>query len=319
MDTETVYPHDPLTANGPWSFPPPPPPPDMSMTLPGSFDPSTGIFYRKPENPRLRTAQACEKCRSRKAKCSGEHPSCSRCLARGLPCEYGNNARVRGPNRRGRAALSVSQSSHSTASYEDAQAKRRRRRNTTLEPLVSSVPLHLALPAHQRSANGRNRLSLPSSLGGLISVGLPGDSPYDAYEGTDVAPDSSRSYVGAGYDYTAYPHAHALDGGGGGLGLDRFEPQRRYLEDPHQNQNPKSMQLESGYAIDPVLTRLHFDPAVIHSPTPHHPPSHLLDPPFHPVAHEGRGIDIDPALDGDARSSVTSGSASASSGDGSVG
>jgi len=38
------------------------------MTLAGSLDPNTGIFYRTPEHPRLRTAQACEKCRTRKAK-----------------------------------------------------------------------------------------------------------------------------------------------------------------------------------------------------------------------------------------------------------
>ncbi|GAW03393.1 fungal specific transcription [Lentinula edodes] len=47
----------------------------MQRTLAGSLDPSTGVFYRMPEHPRLRTAQACEKCRTRKAKCSGEHPS----------------------------------------------------------------------------------------------------------------------------------------------------------------------------------------------------------------------------------------------------
>lgn len=38
------------------------------LTLAGSLDPTTGIFYRTPEHPRLRTAQACEKCRTRKAK-----------------------------------------------------------------------------------------------------------------------------------------------------------------------------------------------------------------------------------------------------------
>lgn len=37
-------------------------------TVAGSLDPSTGIFYRTPQHPRLRTAQACEKCRVRKAK-----------------------------------------------------------------------------------------------------------------------------------------------------------------------------------------------------------------------------------------------------------
>lgn len=49
-----------------------------------------------PAHPRMRTAQACEKCRIRKAKCSGEHPSCQRCISRGLLCEYSNSGRVRG-------------------------------------------------------------------------------------------------------------------------------------------------------------------------------------------------------------------------------
>ncbi|TFK33764.1 hypothetical protein BDQ12DRAFT_738606 [Crucibulum laeve] len=68
------------------------------LTLAGSLDPETGIFYRTPEHPRLRTAQACEKCRARKAKCTGECP-CGRCASRGLVCEYAKEGRVRGPNK----------------------------------------------------------------------------------------------------------------------------------------------------------------------------------------------------------------------------
>ena len=48
-------------------------PPDAGIprcAVAGSLDPTTGIFYRTPEPPRLRTAQACEKCRKRKAKVS---------------------------------------------------------------------------------------------------------------------------------------------------------------------------------------------------------------------------------------------------------
>lgn len=87
----------------------PPPPPSTTpythdllaprLALAGSLDPATGIFYRSPEHPRLRTAQACEKCRTRKAKCSGEHPTCKRCSTRGLVCEYAKEGRVRGPNK----------------------------------------------------------------------------------------------------------------------------------------------------------------------------------------------------------------------------
>ncbi|KAI9070002.1 hypothetical protein FKP32DRAFT_1558602 [Trametes sanguinea] len=42
--------------------------PSSSWTLSGSLDPATGVFQRSVEHPRLRTAQACEKCRIRKAK-----------------------------------------------------------------------------------------------------------------------------------------------------------------------------------------------------------------------------------------------------------
>jgi hypothetical protein len=34
----------------------------------GSLDPATGVFSRAADHPRIRTAQACEKCRARKAK-----------------------------------------------------------------------------------------------------------------------------------------------------------------------------------------------------------------------------------------------------------
>jgi hypothetical protein len=36
----------------------------------GSLDPTTGVFSRASDHPRIRTAQACEKCRARKAKVS---------------------------------------------------------------------------------------------------------------------------------------------------------------------------------------------------------------------------------------------------------
>ena len=85
-----------------------------------SMDLNTGLLLRTPEHPRLRTAQACEKCRVRKAKvrdvvlssgqfsilisflvtqCSGEHPKCKRCCDRNLNCEYAKEGRVRGPNK----------------------------------------------------------------------------------------------------------------------------------------------------------------------------------------------------------------------------
>ncbi|KZT20227.1 hypothetical protein NEOLEDRAFT_1182748 [Neolentinus lepideus HHB14362 ss-1] len=56
-------------------------------TLPGPE--GACIFLRSPTPLKnQRTTQACEKCRERKAKCSGDRPSCARCLARGHTCTY---------------------------------------------------------------------------------------------------------------------------------------------------------------------------------------------------------------------------------------
>ncbi|KAI0674712.1 hypothetical protein C8Q78DRAFT_613581 [Trametes maxima] len=56
-------------------------------TLPGPD--GACIFLRSPTPLKnRRTQKACNKCRQRKAKCSGDHPACTRCLARGYICEY---------------------------------------------------------------------------------------------------------------------------------------------------------------------------------------------------------------------------------------
>ncbi|KAI0699147.1 hypothetical protein C8T65DRAFT_697716 [Cerioporus squamosus] len=56
-------------------------------TLPGPD--GQCIFLRSPTPLKnRRTQKACNKCRQRKAKCSGARPACTRCLARGYICEY---------------------------------------------------------------------------------------------------------------------------------------------------------------------------------------------------------------------------------------
>ncbi|KAI8969699.1 hypothetical protein BD414DRAFT_257159 [Trametes punicea] len=94
--------------------------PSTSWTLSGSLDPTTGIFQRSVEHPRLRTAQACEKCRIRKAKCSGDHPACQRCISRGLQCEYAPERKMRGPNKNKRK--SISQKSSDKSSEDDRRS-----------------------------------------------------------------------------------------------------------------------------------------------------------------------------------------------------
>ncbi|KAJ7262842.1 hypothetical protein C8J57DRAFT_1719101 [Mycena rebaudengoi] len=204
--------HLPPATTSPPAPPHPHPRGHPRITLAGSLDPATGIFYRTPEHPRLRTAQACEKCRTRKAKCSGEHPACARCLARGLVCEYAREGRVRGPNKpKGRAHSSSHSSTHSTAPNApnaDPPVKRRRR-NTALaagspvklEPLSSCVPLALHPNPNPK------RLSLPTMLG------FDADGEYLRQLGGGGDYTSARDYLHgtrtSDYplgDYPDYPH-----------------------------------------------------------------------------------------------------------------
>ncbi|KAJ3491166.1 hypothetical protein NLI96_g898 [Meripilus lineatus] len=63
-------------------------------TLPGPE--GKCLFLRSPTPVEKRRApQACRMCRERKAKCSGTHPTCQRCLSRGLICEYAPESRRR--------------------------------------------------------------------------------------------------------------------------------------------------------------------------------------------------------------------------------
>ncbi|KAG5642127.1 hypothetical protein DXG03_003577 [Asterophora parasitica] len=104
-------------------------------TLAGTLDPATNIFYRSPEHPRLRTAQACEKCRTRKAKCSGEHPTCKRCITRGLVCEYAKEGRVRGPNKpKPKPTITPGSASASGSTHKSKEEARHKRSPSTSTP-----------------------------------------------------------------------------------------------------------------------------------------------------------------------------------------
>ncbi|KAJ7474800.1 hypothetical protein FB451DRAFT_1397674 [Mycena latifolia] len=203
-----------------WAFDAPPPPP--RMTLAGSLDLTTGIFYRTPEHPRLRTAQACDKCRTRKAKVLLRGPP----LLRGLVCEYAKEGRVRGPNRTPRsrhASVSASSQPHSPAPLPYSTLSpigaltmgamgalgKPRRHTATLSPGTAPPPLALPNP---------KRLSLPAALDlRLLSVSGGGTIPPSPYAHGDYAGgedgDSRRgsydSYAGeVGYD----AYARTLDG-----------------------------------------------------------------------------------------------------------
>ncbi|KAI0791899.1 hypothetical protein C8Q75DRAFT_805497 [Abortiporus biennis] len=168
----TFPPTAPFASTSTWSTvepqPPAPPPskPPPSWTMSGSLDPATGVFQRAPEHPRVRTAQACEKCRIRKAKCSGEHPTCQRCKTRGLTCEYAPERKMRGPNKIKKRPISSAEAASgrrssiaSSGSSSDERSKATQKKHQSTAPFtttphkstLSNVPEHGLPFKHQSS------------------------------------------------------------------------------------------------------------------------------------------------------------------------
>ncbi|KAF9473529.1 hypothetical protein BDN70DRAFT_997584 [Pholiota conissans] len=179
------------------------------LTLAGSLDPATGIFYRTPEHPRLRTAQACEKCRTRKAKCSGEHPSCKRCITRGLICEYAKEGRVRGPNKpkpKASTGATSTASPSASASSTSTTASLAEQNDTT--PTMTKTSEEASKAARHRAPSSQSsggssdqttgepiaqRLFLPSTSGIRIPQAMRGE--YLQQQALSDSPPSSSTPI----------------------------------------------------------------------------------------------------------------------------
>ncbi|TDL21988.1 hypothetical protein BD410DRAFT_803810 [Rickenella mellea] len=112
-----------------------------SGTLPGPLG-SQCVFLRSPTPLKnQRTGQACEKCRERKAKCSGARPSCARCIARGHVCEYTTESK------RPKSALRNSFSRPNLGQINKAKGHRRNKSTPNTGSASASPPSPLAFPA----------------------------------------------------------------------------------------------------------------------------------------------------------------------------
>ncbi|KAF8576443.1 hypothetical protein K439DRAFT_1664603 [Ramaria rubella] len=124
-------------------------------TLPGPN--GTCLFLRSPTPlKRQRTSQACDKCRERKAKCSGTRPSCNRCASRGLACVYGTST--------------------STSIPSDPSPRRSARANQEQHNLPTSIPCSKR-PKPDANARQSRKSSLADSEASTASGSLPEWSP----------------------------------------------------------------------------------------------------------------------------------------------
>lgn len=103
--------------------------------------PNPQFWFGKAPPGRQRTNQACEKCRDRKTKCTGERPSCNRCSQRGYICEYASEHRVRGPaknRRRTAASIDLTASTPISPTFSPSDKKGDADGDADMSPIPSS-------------------------------------------------------------------------------------------------------------------------------------------------------------------------------------
>ncbi|PIL28245.1 transcription factor [Ganoderma sinense ZZ0214-1] len=177
-------------------------------TLPGPE--GACIFLRSPTPLKnRRTQKACNKCRQRKAKCSGSRPACTRCIARGYVCEYVEEEKRTTPQN---AARTRRQRAHSECSSEPAETADSLSDCDSSdylpkeEPGLSTPELSFAEPdalAHSPASAGYHHHSHDAHYGSLAAAYEYDGAVGDAYAGHE--PAALGEY---------YEHAPYADGAG---------------------------------------------------------------------------------------------------------
>ncbi|BEJ11854.1 hypothetical protein CspHIS471_0203140 [Cutaneotrichosporon sp. HIS471] len=143
---------------------------------------------------RSRTAQACERCRIRKARCFGGNP-CNRCTKRRFVCEFSTAVRQRGPNKPQPVAGSSGTTTGSTS---------------TTPTLGSSGPSAASAKPMPGPGKPSRRHSLPEQPGAPPSFATgPPPAPQKGYSATDVHQLGTWDNTPAAYSVpssTVIPH-----------------------------------------------------------------------------------------------------------------
>ncbi|KAL9109451.1 MAG: hypothetical protein Q9227_005959 [Pyrenula ochraceoflavens] len=130
---------------------------------------------------------ACDECRQRKLKCSGEPDGCSRCLKQGIPCHYSTQKQMGRPRKRQRPGELENL-------YEDGFGTTDLSADlSTLDPELSAI-----LSSNEPFVDAD---SIPASAEDIFLNGVVCPKPYSSYirNYNSIAPSQSHLYNTASY------------------------------------------------------------------------------------------------------------------------
>ncbi|KAI0634664.1 hypothetical protein C8Q77DRAFT_1216753 [Trametes polyzona] len=216
-------------------------------TLPGPD--GACLFLRSPTPLKnRRTQKACNKCRQRKAKCSGGRPTCSRCLARGYHCEYAEEEPKRPSHGAGQ---SRHRDSHSQRDPSEEPSDETEYSSTEAEsPSPSEPPLFAPRPLKLEESE----LATPD----LMHT----DSP-DSSDSASPSADYCSPWEDATYPCGGLYGSHSPSESFGDLKLPNYYNSPSYA--PGTNMEPYQTQHLSQQYFPQAAPQL---PAAVHAPRP---------------------------------------------------
>ncbi len=119
-------------------------------------------------------------------KCSGEHPSCQRCLTRGLVCAYAPERRMRGPNKPKPPLTPLPDGSQPAA----AAGQKMRKRASTMPSAPHRSP-QIWGPQQYHKQQQERGVAAPTSPASSVGSGSLGYPPPSESEASPMTPPHS--------------------------------------------------------------------------------------------------------------------------------
>jgi Fungal Zn(2)-Cys(6) binuclear cluster domain len=141
------------------------------------------------------------------SKCSGEHPTCQRCLARGLDCVYATERRMRGPNKPKPLPPPLA----GISQLPVAGGKKTRKRASTMPTATRSASQIWAHHQNRQPRQQQQKQSTSNQEQGIATASSPASSAgsgslkYPLLSESEASPMTPHSSIDSRHPSGAFP------------------------------------------------------------------------------------------------------------------